>query len=134
MTPEQIKLVQDSFAKVAPIADKAAEIFYSTLFTMDPSLKKLFKGDMKEQGKKLMASIKMVVLGLNNLPAILPGVNALAVRHVAYGVKKEHYDTVGAALISTLEKGLGDAFTPDVKKSWLEAYTILSSTMIKAAY
>ena len=133
MTPRQVELVQGSFAKVAPIADAAAEIFYNRLFELDPSLRALFKSDMKQQGKKLMDSLKMVVGNLRNLDRIIPGVKAMAVRHTTYGVKNEHYATVGSALIDTLQKGLGDAFTTEVREAWLAAYTALATTMQAAA-
>lgn len=126
-------LVQSSFEKVVPISDKAAEIFYSKLFEKDPSLKPMFKGDMKEQGAKLMSMIGTAVNGLNNLDAIVPAVQNLGKTHVAYGVQDKHYDTVGAALLETLEAGLGDDFTPEVKNAWTEVYTILATTMKDAA-
>ena len=133
MTPTQIDLVQSSFAKVIPIADTAAELFYARLFELDPSLRSMFRGDMKSQGKKLMDSLKMVVGNLRNLDRIVPGVQAMAVRHVSYGVQDHHYATVGTALLDTLQKGLGDAFTDDVREAWLAAYTILATTMKAAA-
>jgi len=133
MTPTQIDLVQSSFAKVIPIADTAAELFYARLFELDPSLRSMFRSDMKSQGKKLMDSLKMVVGNLRNLDRIVPGVQAMAVRHVSYGVQDHHYATVGTALLDTLQKGLGDAFTDDVREAWLAAYTILATTMKAAA-
>lgn len=134
MEAKTVELVQGSFAKVAPIAEQAAEIFYTKLFEADPSLKPLFKGDMKEQGKKLMTMIATAVNGLSNLEAIVPAVQDLGKRHVDYGVEPGHYDTVGAALIDTLEAGLGDDFTPEVKAAWIEVYTVLATTMKDASY
>lgn len=134
MEQRKIELVQNSFAKVEPIADTAAEIFYARLFELDPSLKPMFKGDMKEQGRKLITMISTAVNGLNNLEAIVGAVQDLGKRHIDYGVKKEHYATVGQALLDTLEKGLGDDFTPEVKDAWAETYGILSQTMIEASY
>lgn len=133
MTPEQIELVQGTFAQVEPIADKAAELFYGKLFELDPELKPMFKGDIAEQGTKLMTMIGVAVRGLNNLDAIVPAVQNLGVRHVDYGVKDEHYDTVAAALLWTLEQGLGDAFTDDVKAAWTETYVTLATVMKDAA-
>ena len=133
MTQNEISLVQDSFLKVVPIADTAAEIFYAKLFELDPSLKPLFKGDMKEQGKKLMSMIAAAVNGLNNLDAIVPAVQDLGRRHKSYNVPKESYDTVGAALIDTLSVGLGDAFTPETKDAWIKVYGVLSNAMIEAS-
>jgi len=134
MTPQEKKLVQESFAKVAPIAEQAAALFYQNLFASDPSLKPLFKGDMVEQGKKLMKMIATAVNALDKLDSIVPAVQDLGRRHVKYGVKPEHYDTVGAALIQTLAQGLGPAFTPEVKDAWITVYGILAGTMKAAAY
>lgn len=122
MTPEQAELVKSSWAKVVPIADKAAELFYGKLFELDPSLKPLFKGNMVEQGKKLMKMINTAVNGLDRLDEIVPAVQQLGVRHISYGVKDEHYNTVGAALLWTLEAGLGDAFTDETKTAWATVY------------
>lgn len=133
MTPEQAILVKSSWEKVVPISATAAELFYGKLFELDPSLQSLFKGDMTEQGKKLMMMINTAVNGLDRLEAIVPAVQQLGVRHVAYGVKDEHYDTVGAALLWTLETGLADAFTDDVKDAWATVYGVLASTMKAAA-
>lgn len=134
MTPEQKNLVQKSFVKVVPIADQAAALFYAKLFMLDPSLKPLFKGDMAEQGKKLMRMIGMAVNGLDNLDKLVPVVEDLGRRHVPYGVKAEHYDTVGSALLYTLEEGLGADFTPAIKDAWAAVYGVLASTMRRAAY
>jgi hemoglobin-like flavoprotein len=134
MTPEQVKLVQDSFSKVAPIADQAAMIFYDRLFEVAPSVKAMFPDDMTEQRKKLMATLAVVVNGLANLESILPAASALATRHVSYGAKPEHYPVVGGALLWTLEKGLGEAWTPEVAAAWTAAYGTLSNFMIAQAY
>jgi hemoglobin-like flavoprotein len=134
MTPDQIDLVQASFAKVAPIAEAAADLFYSRLFEISPEVKPLFHGDMKEQGRNLMTTLGVVVSGLKSPDSILPAVKALAVKHVGYGVTAEHYAPVGAALIWTLEQGLGDAFTPDTRAAWIAAYELLSGIMIEEAY
>lgn len=133
MEAKTIELVQGTFKQVVPIADTAAEIFYNKLFDLDPALKPLFKGDMKEQGAKLMSMIGTAVNGLNNLEAIVPAVQNLGKSHVGYGVKDSHYDTVGNALLYTLDKGLGEAFTPEVKDAWVEVYTVLATTMKDAA-
>ena len=133
MTPDQIDLVRTSWDQVKPIREQAATLFYERLFTLDPSLESLFKGDMKAQGVKLMTMIQTAVNGLVDLESIVPAVRALGERHVGYGVKAAHYDTVGEALIWTLAQGLGDAFTDDVRAAWVETYTLLSTTMIEAA-
>jgi hemoglobin-like flavoprotein len=132
-TPAQVALVQETFELVAPIAETAAELFYNRLFELDPSVKPLFKGDMTEQGKKLMAMIATAVKGLNNPDKLIPAVQQLGRNHVGYGVVDAHYDTVGAALIWTLEQGLADAFTPEVKDAWVAVYTLLASVMKDAA-
>jgi hemoglobin-like flavoprotein len=129
----QKKLVQESFAKVEPIAEAAAELFYNKLFELDPSLKALFKGDMKEQGRKLMATLKVAVAGLDNLEKLVPVVQDLGRRHAGYGVKPPHYTTVATALLWTLEQGLEEAFTPEVKSAWAAVYGLLAETMIAAA-
>lgn len=133
MTPEQIRLIQSSFAKVAPIADQAAALFYARLFEIAPEVKPLFRGDMSEQGKKLMGTLAVVVKGLDNLEAIVPAAETLARRHVNYGVTPAHYVPVGEALLWTLQAGLGDAFTPETRDAWAEAYALLSTVMIEAA-
>ena len=134
MTPSQIDLVQSSFAKVAPIAETAAGLFYGRLFEIAPETKSLFRNDMKEQGRKLMTTLGVVINGLKDLETILPAAKALAVKHVAYGVTAAHYEPVGEALIWTLEQGLGADFSPDVRNAWLSAYGALSGAMIAEAY
>jgi nitric oxide dioxygenase len=134
MTSEEIAIVQASFAKVAPIADAAAELFYGRLFELAPEAQALFKGDMREQGRKLMAALSIIVNGLTKLDEIAPLAQALAIRHAGYGVKPEHYAVAGEALIWTLERGLGDSFTPETKAAWLSAYATLSDVMLAAAY
>jgi len=133
MTPEQVTLIKTSWDKVLPISETAAELFYGKLFELDESLKPLFKGDIKEQGAKLMKMINTVVVSLDKLDTIVPAVQSLGERHVGYGVKDEHYDTVAAALLWTLGQGLGEAFTDDVKEAWTTAYVILATTMKDAA-
>ncbi len=134
MTPTQVSLVQSSFAKVVPIADTAAALFYDRLFTIAPSVKQMFKGDMAEQGRKLMTTLAVVVNGLTSLDAILPAAKALALRHTGYGVKPSHYASVGEALLWTLEKGLGNAWNAETASAWAGAYSTLSGFMIKEAY
>lgn len=133
MNPESQRLVRESFAKVAPIAPAAAAaMFYDRLFVLDPTLRPLFKGDMAEQGRKLMSMIGTAVANLGQLDAIVPAVRDLGRRHAGYGVQQSHYDTVAAALVWTLER-LGDDFTPATRQAWVEAYTILAGTMQQAA-
>src|SRR5437762_5351390 len=113
MTPQQVALVKQSFALVAPIAETAAELFYGRLFELDPRLRPLFRGDLKEQGRKLMQMLAVVVAGLDRLESLIPAVRALGTRHAQYGVTHEDYATVGTALIQTLEHALGAGFTPE---------------------
>jgi len=134
MTPEQVSLVQQSFAKVAPISEQAAAIFYDRLFEVAPQVRAMFPDEMREQRKKLMATLAVVVNGLNNIGSVLPAASALAKRHVGYGAKAEHYPVVGGVLLWTLEKGLGEAWTPDVAGAWTAAYGTLSGYMISEAY
>ena len=134
MTPDQVSLVQDSFAKVAPISEQAAVLFYDRLFELAPAVKPMFPADMTEQRRKLMATLAVVVNGLGDLQSILPAASALALRHVGYGARAEHYPVVGAALLWTLENGLGEAWTPDVAAAWTAAYGTLSGFMISEAY
>jgi hemoglobin-like flavoprotein len=133
MTPEEISLVQESWNKVVPIKETAAELFYGRLFELDPNLRSLFQGDMKEQGRKLMAMINTAINGLTRLDEVVPAVQNLGRRHVGYGVKAGDYGTVATALLWTLEQGLGAAFTPPVKAAWVKAYTVLADTMKTAA-
>lgn len=133
MRPEQIELVRKTFAKIQPVSDKAAEMFYRHLFETDPSLRQLFKRDIKKQGRMLMQMIDFAVKGLDDPEIILPAIQALGKRHVGYGVKEEYYETVGNALLWTLEQGLGDDFTLEVKEAWSEAYKLLAGVMIEAA-
>jgi hemoglobin-like flavoprotein len=129
MTPEQKRLVQESFEQVAPISELAASLFYERLFELNPKLRHLFKGDLKEQGRKLMQMLAVVVKGLDRPNELVVAAQALGQRHVAYGVKDEDYETVGAALLWTLAKGLGAAFTAEVKDAWAAAYKLLTAAM-----
>jgi hemoglobin-like flavoprotein len=133
MTPEQVKLVQDSFAQVAPIADKAADLFYDRLFVIAPEVRSLFPDDLSEQKKKLMQMLATAVSNLHQVEKILPAVQDLGRRHVGYGVTAKHYQPVGAALLWTLEQGLGPAFTPQVKEAWTATYVTVADVMKSAA-
>ncbi len=129
LTPKQIQLVQESFAKVEPIADQAAAIFYQQLFAIDPSLQKMFKHDMKAQGKMLMSTLKLAVGSLNDLPKLVPVLEKLALRHLDYGVKNEHYTLVGNALLRTLKIGLGDSFNDETREAWSATYRLMAKVM-----
>ena len=133
MDSNTVALVQGSWKQVAPIAPTAARLFYDNLFTADPALKPLFKGDMVAQGAKLMQMIGAAVGKLNDLGTLVPILQGLGKRHVAYGVVDAHYATVGGALLKTLEQGLGPAFTPEVKAAWTEVYGVMAQVMTEAA-
>ena len=133
MTPTQIALVQASWKQVAPIADQAAELLYGRLFELDPSLERLFRGGMKEQGRKLMSMMTFVVGSLTRLESLVPAVQGLGRRHAGYGVEDHHYETVESALLWTLKQGLGAAFSKEVEEAWRTAYGVLATTMKEAA-
>jgi hemoglobin-like flavoprotein len=129
-----IALVQRTWEQVTPIADTAAQLFYERLFELDPSLRAMFAhSDMTEQRKKLMQMITVAVRGLARIDELLPAVQALGRRHVNYGVTDAHYDTVGAALLWTLERGLGDAYTAEAQTAWTATYNTLAAVMRGAA-
>jgi len=133
ITPTQKRLVQDSFGLVVPIAPTAAALFYQRLFEIDPTVRPMFKGDIGEQGKKLMQALALAVKSLDRPEALMPVLQDLGRRHAKYGVTDAHYDTVGAALIWTLEKGLGERFTADVREAWVAVYQVVATTMKIAA-
>ena len=132
LTKEKVQKVQESWLLVLPIADQAAALFYGRLFELDPSLRALFHTDMKEQGKKLMQMITVAVKSLDRLHEVVPAVQALGRRHVQYGVTDQMYDTVGAALLWTLEQGLGAHFTAETREAWTLVYTTLANVMKEA--
>lgn len=132
MTEEQKQLVQESFAKIEPVSETAANLFYNKLFQIDPSLKIMFKGDLNEQGLKLMNMLGIAVRSLDKLDELTLAVKSLGRRHSGYGVKERHYDIVADALLWTLEQGLGKDFNEETKDAWVEVYTLLSQTMIES--
>jgi hemoglobin-like flavoprotein len=132
MTSEQIEIVQSTWREIAPMRSDAATLFYGKLFDLDPSLRPLFRSDIDHQGRKFMSMIAMAVGALPQIETLMPAVQELGRRHAKYGVKAADYETVGAALLWTLEKGLGSAFTAEVRRAWAEAYATLASVM-KAA-
>ena len=133
MTPEQIRLIRQSWQKISPIADTAATLFYQRLFELDPSLRALFPENLANQRAKLMNMLAVVVNNLDALRPLIPTIQALGRRHVNYGVRAEHYATVGAALLWALGQGLGEDFSDEVRDAWTAAYGVLSSTMCEAA-
>ena len=132
-TERQIALVQGTFAEIAPIADDAASLFYHRLFELDPGLRPMFGADMTDQRRKLMQMLTAAVKGLQRLDQLVPVVKDLGRRHAGYGVTDAHYATVGAALLWTLERSLGRAFTPEARDAWATVYNLLASTMKDAA-
>jgi hemoglobin-like flavoprotein len=134
MTPQQITLIQHSWTEVVKIQDTAAGLFYQRLFALDPTVRPMFKGDMQSQGKKLMQALGFIVNSLTRLDELVPVAQDMARRHVGYGVQAQHYDTVGAALLWTLEQGLGLKFTDELKAAWASAYGTLAQVMKDAAY
>jgi hemoglobin-like flavoprotein len=133
MQAQTVQLVQQSWNKVRPIAAQAAQLFYRNLFVRDPALRQMFRGDMEQQGQRLMQMIGMAVGRLDDLDMLLPVLRSLGERHNGYGVQRAHYDTVGAALLETLEQGLGEAFTPQVRQAWTEVYGVIVSVMTEPA-
>ena len=133
ITPQQKELVQKTWTMVVPIADKAAELFYGRLFELEPEYKKMFKNDMTEQGKKLMKTISIAVAALDDVEPLVPVLKKMGADHVGYGVKDRDYNVVGAALLWTLEQGLGDAFSDEVKNAWAAVYEVLATVMKEGA-
>ncbi|SMB78319.1 globin family protein [Deinococcus hopiensis] len=133
LTPEDVRLVQTTFQQVRPHAEAAAGLFYDRLFALDPSLRPMFRGDMRTQGRHLMAALAFVTEGLSRPETILPAVRDLGRRHAGYGVQDGHYATVGGALLDTLAAFFGDAFTPEVREAWIRAYALLADEMMEAA-
>lgn len=133
MDPYTNQLVKESFDLVEPIAPQAAELFYKNLFALDPGLQPLFKSDMAAQGERLMQMIGAAVGLLGEPDKLIPVLEQLGRRHAGYGVRDEHYDTVGTALLSTLQQGIGVAFTPEVRDAWIDTYGVISNTMKAAA-
>lgn len=133
MDPLQIVLVQRTFRHLMPIGDTVAEVFYRRLFELQPDLRQLFHTEMKEQGRKLMQMMAVAVQGLSQIDLVRPAVEDLGRRHAQYGVRPEHYDVVGEALLATIRIGLGDAFSADVHAAWAGAYRLLAGIMQDAA-
>jgi len=133
MTPTEKQLVQASFARLAPSADAVAEMFYRELFALDPGLRKLFKSDLAQQGRKLMSMLGTAIVNLDRLESVAPAVRDLGRRHAGYGVEPSDYETVACALVATLEQGLGSDFTPALREAWTSCYRVLSGEMMAGA-
>jgi hemoglobin-like flavoprotein len=133
ITADDLLTIRTTFEVAAREPHATAARFYANLFTLDPSLRALFHGDMRGQGEKLISMLQMVVSNLENLERLLPTVRQLGQRHGGYGVKDEHYATVGTALIQALQQASGPAWTPEAHNAWSKAYELLASTMIAAS-
>lgn len=133
LTDTQRIIVQGTFAQVTD-ADALATIFYDRLFEIDPSTRPLFRGDMTEQGKKLLKALTVVVKALDSLDTIIPAIQDLGKRHVSYGVTIAHWDSVGNALLWALAETFGDAFDDEVGGAWAAAYGVIAQTAISASY
>ena len=133
MTPDQVQIIKSTFAEVLKIKDKAGLLFYERLFAIAPETKPLFKGDIAEQSRKLMDTLALAIGMLRDMPTLVQTLQTLALRHVQYGVKNEHYDKVGASLLWTLEQGLGPAFTPKAREAWTALYAAVAKIMMDAA-
>ena len=133
MNARQVELVQQSFTEVQKIQAAAASLFYGHLFELDPTLKPLFRGDLTEQGQKLMTMLGVAVANLTKPDVVLPALKQLGTRHAGYGVRDAHYVTVGSALLWTLERGLGDGFTTELREAWTAVYGLVADTMKTAA-
>jgi hemoglobin-like flavoprotein len=129
LTANDVMLVRASFARIVPIKSAAADLFYDRLFEVAPQLRRMFPADLREQKQKLMAMLAMAVGSLNDLEALVPKVKALGARHVGYGARAADYNVVGEVLLWTLERGLAEAFTPDVRAAWTKVYGVLAATM-----
>jgi len=132
VTDDQIELVQLSFRQIMRRREAVAEQFYNRLFELDPSLRPLFRGDMTRQRHDLMVTLSVLIGSLRSIDGLVPSIQALARRHVAFGARPEHFQTVGAALVWALSQHLGDAFTNEVESAWLAVYDTLASTMQSA--
>jgi len=129
LTANDIMLVRACFARVVPIKNAAADLFYDRLFEVAPQLRRIFPADLRAQKLKLMGMLATAVGGLNDLEALVPKVKALGARHVGYGARAADYNVVGEVLLWTLERGLADAFTPEVRDAWTKVYGVLAATM-----
>ncbi len=132
MTRNEADIVQSTWRAVLPVGDTFAELFYGRLFAVDPDLRRLFRGDMIEQGRNLTAMLSVAAANVGKPERIMVALRQLGRRHVAYGVKPQDFQTVEDALLFALEHALIDVFTPEVKAAWQAAYTLLSSTMLEA--
>ncbi len=134
MTPDRQALVRDSWRVIAPDAVAVAPSFYERLFELNPDARALFAhADMPTQHRRVMEMLDAIVESLDSEEAFVSGLATLGRRHVRYGAEDGHYDSVGAALLHTLETALGDRWTPEVADAWAEAYRLMAGVMRRAA-
>ena len=133
MTPEQKALLLASYQRLAPMSETAAQLFYSRLFELDPSLRSLFKSDFRDQSVKFMDMLRVAVAELEHPDKLDRALRELAVRHAGYGVREEHYDMVGESLLWAIEKALGRSAGPELKTAWYDFYEFIADTMKAAA-
>lgn len=132
LTRGQIDLVQNSFIRVLPVTALAAEVFYGRLFALAPDTRALFRGDMADQGRKLFLTLAAVVDSLDSLDRVVPTAEALAIRHIGYGARSEHYAVVGVALLDMLRAVLDRHFDSETAGAWSDAYAVLLECMLAA--
>lgn len=134
LTPQQVEVLQSSFRILEPLGATAANLFYRRLFELDPSVVPLFKGDINEQGRKFMQVLAVAVGGMSSLPTLAPVIRQLGARHAVYGVQPQHYESVREALLWALARVLQDAYTEEVRTTWVTAYAALAGVMKEAAW
>ena len=122
LNSQQIALIQSAVPTIVAQSEAVASAFYAQLFALDPSLRAMFRGDMTEQGRKLMQMLGVALSNLDKLDTLRPALRALGERHLNYGVSDHPYSVVGTALITTPELLLGEAFTSDTRAAWARLY------------
>ncbi|HWA38022.1 MAG TPA: globin domain-containing protein [Burkholderiales bacterium] len=133
MTPEQIELVRGTWRGIVPVRDTFAELFYGKLFSLDPALRPLFKGDLVEQGRNLAAMVSILVRNLASPEAVQRAMRELGGRHHSYGVREQHYETVGVALLWALDMSHGEPLGPEARAAWQAAYALIAGAMQEGA-
>jgi hemoglobin-like flavoprotein len=133
MDSATINLLRSSFEDIASRKVDVAAIFYDRLFEVAPGVRPMFRSDMEEQRKKLIAALSTIVQYVDNGEKLVSYVSSMGRRHQGYGAKPEHYDVVGQVLLWTFENVLGPEFTPEVRAAWTGAYTAVAGIMIDAA-
>jgi hemoglobin-like flavoprotein len=133
MTDLKILAVKNTWSYIIFQAEEVGQLFYNKLFELDPSLRQLFRGNIEQQGKKLMDMLTMIISRLQRLEDIEKEVKALGHRHVGYGTKPEHYQSVGKALLWALENSLEEQWNEETRQAWTEAYNVMANTMLEGA-